>query len=111
MPTTKLLFICSGNRDRSPTAEDLFRGSQRYETKSAGTHPVAVRRITQDLIDWAEKIFVMCERENHHLTYLRTNFDLNGKTVYDLDIPDRYDQGSPELVSILKAKLSRYLIL
>ncbi|HET7206664.1 MAG TPA: phosphotyrosine protein phosphatase, partial [Terriglobales bacterium] len=41
-----MLFICSGNRDRSPTAEDLFRDSNDYEAKSAGTHPLAVQRIT-----------------------------------------------------------------
>jgi len=37
MPKTRLLFICTGSRDRSPTAEDLLRYSKDYEAKSAGT--------------------------------------------------------------------------
>lgn len=48
MPKTRLLFICTGNRDRSPTAEDLFRYSKDYEAKSADTHPCAVHRVAQD---------------------------------------------------------------
>ena len=108
-PKTKLLFICSGNRDRSPTAEDLFRDSNDYEAKSAGTHPLAVQRITQELIDWADKIFVMSELEDGHLTFLERRFDLKGKAVYDLEIPDRYERGSQELVNLLASRLSRYL--
>jgi len=106
---SKLLFVCTGNRDRSPTAEELFRNSQRYEARSAGTHPFAAHRVTQELIDWADKIFVMSELEDRHLTYLERNFDLKAKPVFDLEIPDRYERGSQELINLLRARLSRYL--
>ena len=33
----KLLFICSENRMRSPTAEKMYDGFPGYEVKSAGT--------------------------------------------------------------------------
>jgi predicted protein tyrosine phosphatase len=51
----------------------------------------------------------MSESEDRHLTYLETHFKLKGKTVIDLDIPDRYKRGSQELIDLLSARLSRHL--
>ena len=42
---TKLLFICSRNQWRSPTAEDLFRDHAEYEARSAGTSDSARVRV------------------------------------------------------------------
>jgi predicted protein tyrosine phosphatase len=109
MHKTKLLFVCTGNRDRSPTAEDLFRISSEYEARSAGTSAFAVQKVTQELIDWADKIFVMSEIEDRHLTFLETHFNLKGKAAIDLDIPDRYERGSQELITLLADRLSRHL--
>lgn len=106
---TKLLFICSGNLDRSPTAEDLFISSDKYDAKSAGTHSDAVKVVTQDYIDWADTIITMCEREDGHQTYLKENFDLKGKQLFDLDIPDLYHRRDPVLVKLLKDKLNKIL--
>jgi predicted protein tyrosine phosphatase len=105
MRKTKLLFVCIGNRDRSPTAEDLFRNSKEYEARSAGTSAFGVRRVTKELIDWADQIFVMSELDDGHLTFLETHFNLKGKAVYDLDIPDGYGRGSQELINLLAARL------
>ena len=41
--------------------------------------------MSQELIDWADKIFVMSEIEDGHLTYLESHFDLKSKPVFDLD--------------------------
>jgi len=110
MSKTKLLFICTGNQDRSPTAEDLFRRSQDHEARSAGTSSFAVQRVTQELIDWADKIFVMSELEDRHLSFLKANFKLKGKAVYDLEIPDRYERGSQELTNLIAARVARHLL-
>ncbi|MFB3813961.1 MAG: phosphotyrosine protein phosphatase [Terriglobales bacterium] len=109
MRNTRLLFICTGNRDRSPTAEDLCRNLDGYEAKSAGTSSFATQTITQELIDWADKIFVMCEAEDRHLTFLKSRFKLGNKDVYDLDIPDQYERGSERLKRLLWVKLAPYL--
>ncbi len=106
---TKLLFICSGNINRSPTAEALFKNSERYEARSAGTNPLAVKQVNQELIGWADIIFVMSEREDCHLTFLQENFSVSGKTIYDLDIADRYARNDPKLVNLLKEKIGKYL--
>ena len=68
-----------------------------------------MRRVTQEVIDWADKIFVMSELEDGHLTFLETHFALKGKEVYDLEISDRYERGSQELVNLLASRLTRYL--
>jgi len=109
MSKTKLLFICTGNRDRSPTAEDLFRHSKDYTARSAGVSCFAVQRVTQELIDWADKIFVMSELEDRHLSFFEANFKLKGKAVYDLEIPDRYERGSQELTNLIAARVARHL--
>lgn len=95
--------------DRSPTAKSLFKDSKNYEARSAGIHIYAINKITQEFIDWADIIFVMSEKHDRHLSFLKQNFDLKAKKLYDLDIPDIYKKDDPELVSLLKRKVSRYL--
>ncbi|HMJ90222.1 MAG TPA: hypothetical protein VK530_10420 [Candidatus Acidoferrum sp.] len=46
MNPQKLLFICSRNKWRSRTAEEIFHGLPGYEVKSAGTEPGACVRVT-----------------------------------------------------------------
>jgi predicted protein tyrosine phosphatase len=107
MEKLKLLFICTFNMSRSPTAEDLFVKSEIYDVKSAGLAPVAVKKVTQDMIDWADKIFIMSERNDKHLTLLKSDFNINNKLVYDLDINDVYERNDPILIQILKDKLTK----
>ncbi len=104
----KLLFICTANVQRSPTAEDLFEEFEDIEAKSAGTHLFAIERVRQHMVDWADKIFVMSEKEDKHISFLKKHFDLTGKEVYDLNISDKYGRNDPKLIKILKNKLSKY---
>ena len=106
-----LLFICTGNCNRSPTAEALFLNSRFYEAKSAGTDQNAVVRISQTLIDWADLVFVMSEKEDGHLTFIRSNFSLKGKRICDLDIPDNYDRNDPELIGLVRRRVKNFLLL
>jgi predicted protein tyrosine phosphatase len=104
-----LLFICTGNVNRSPTAESLFLNSRFYEAKSAGTDQNAAVKVSQDLIDWADVVFVMSEKEDGHLTFLENNFSLRNKPAYDLEIPDDYDTNDPELICLLREKIERFI--
>ena len=74
-----------------------------------GTADEIVQKVSQDLIDWADKVFVMSERQDRHLSFLQQHFSLDGKEIYDLDVPDEYDRGDPELVQILRERLSKFL--
>jgi predicted protein tyrosine phosphatase len=108
----RLLFICTANQNRSPTAEALFARSQRYEARSAGVSPLATRPVTRDLIEWADLIFVMDERYDRHRTQLLERFpDVEGlaEKIIVLDIPDLYERDSPELIALLRRRLQPWV--
>lgn len=102
------LFICSGNRLRSPTAEAVFAAWPDVETDSAGLDNGAIVRLSPEQIEWADIIFVM---ETSHRNKLGMQFrrHLKGKRVVVLGIPDDYDFMAPELVTLLNSKVGRYL--
>ena len=100
-----LLFVCSRNKWRSPTAEKIWKNKPGYSVRSAGTSPNAVRRINFKDICWADCIFVM---EKKHKNRLLANFRtlLQYKSIHVLDIPDEYSFDDPELVSELLARVN-----
>ncbi|HTD98793.1 MAG TPA: hypothetical protein VK668_05880 [Mucilaginibacter sp.] len=103
---SNLLFICSKNQWRSPTAELLFKSHPTHQARSAGTSDKARIRVSQKMIDWADVIFVM---ERRHREIIKQRFVLAGKALVTLDIEDSYRFGDPELIEILKSSLSAYL--
>jgi len=104
----RLLFICSQNRLRSPTAEQVFSAYKNVEAASAGLNHDAENPVTPELLAWADIIFVM---ERAHRSKLQQKFrnSLNGKRLVCLDIPDNYAYMDPELVRILEARVPRFL--
>ena len=66
----RILFVCTANVDRSPTAEDLYAGDPRYQVLSAGTSPYATVPVTRQMLQWADRVFVMNERSDHHKSQL-----------------------------------------
>ncbi len=103
-----VLFLCSRNRLRSPTAEQVFSGRLDIEVSSAGLSPDADVPCTPELVEWADIVFVM---EKRHRTKLATRFrcHLQGRKVICLDIPDDYAFMAPELVSLLQARVGPHL--
>lgn len=104
----QLLFICSRNQWRSPTAANLFAASD-LTAKSAGTSDRARIKITPGLINWADLIFVM---EKRHAAILQQKYpDLMAeKSIVTLHINDDYQYMDPELIEILELRLAAYLI-
>ena len=103
-----LLFVCSKNRWRSPTAEAVWRKHSSVAVRSAGTASTARRTVTIDDIRWADVIFVM---EEKHQKRLLAEFrrPLQHKPLHVLDVPDHYRYMDPELVSLLKDSVASYL--
>ena len=103
---TRVLFVCSRNRRRSPTAEALFRDT--VETASAGTSPDADHRVSRDDVEWADVVVVM---EPVHRKRLAALFGpvLRQTRVVTLGIPDDYDVMDPALVERLRAAAPRFL--
>ncbi|MEO0376045.1 MAG: phosphotyrosine protein phosphatase [Cyanobacteria bacterium P01_A01_bin.17] len=104
----RILFICSENRLRSPTAEAVFSKMEGIEALSAGTNKDAETPLTGDLIEWADIILVM---ESSHRQKVAKKYQplLKDKKLASLAIPDHYEFMDPELVRVLKAKVPRYI--
>jgi len=102
---SNLIFICSKNQWRSPTAELLFKNHSEHRARSAGTSDKARIKINQKMIGWADVIFVM---ERKHKDIIKQQFSTD-KPIIVLDIEDNYQFGDPELIAILKLCLRDYL--
>jgi len=103
-----VLFLCSRNKLRSPTAEAIFSGHPSLEVDSAGLSHDAEVPLTLEQIEWADLILVM---EKIHRSRLNRKFGsaLGKKRIAVLDIPDNYDYMAPELIRLLRSKCAPYL--
>ena len=106
--TRNVLFICTQNRLRSPTAEQVFADWPGVETQSAGLGNEAGNPVSPENLAWADLIFVM---EKAHRVKLARKFKphLGGKRIVCLDIPDDFDYMDPALVRLLMQKVARFL--
>jgi len=100
-----LLFICSRNQWRSPTAEEIWRKIPGYQVKSAGTSPKAKRTVGPADIRWANLIFVMEKKHKNRLVAQFTRM-LDHTPIHILDIPDEYQYMDQELIEELEEKVS-----
>ncbi|MBO2569881.1 low molecular weight protein tyrosine phosphatase family protein [Shewanella algae] len=103
-----LLFVCSENRLRSPTGEEVFSAFEGIYAIGAGTNADADTVVSGDLIQWADFIFVM---EKSHKIKVAKKFKelLKGKKLVCLDIPDNYQRMDPALVTLLKNKVAQHV--
>ena len=106
--TVKILFVCSQNRWRSLTAEKIYAGFPGYAVKSAGTEENARIKVTEGHVGWADLIFAM---EKRHVDRLRDKFPevLAGKKIVCLHIGADLEYMNPQLIELLKLKLSEYI--
>ena len=98
-----VLFLCSRNRLRSPTAEAIFSNHPAIAVDSAGLSGAAAVPLTLEQIECADLILVM---EKVHRSRLNQKFGsaLGKKRVAVLDIPDHYDYMDPELIRLLRLR-------
>lgn len=108
MSKTKLLFVCSRNQWRSPTAEALFENHPRYEARSAGTETSARIKLTAGHVGWADMIFCM---EKKHAARVEERFaaELADKPLVVLRIPDDFRFMDPDLLDLLRGELAEHV--
>lgn len=104
----KILFVCSQNKLRSPTAEAVFSVYPGLEVRSAGLNNDAETPLGPADVAWADIIFVM---ENTHKLKLRRRFKASVKDqqIICLGIPDNYEYMEPELVEMFKKSVPKFL--
>ena len=99
--SVNVLFVCSRNQWRSPTAERVFGRYPGISVRSAGTSPNARKHVSAQDVRWADLILVMEEKHKSRLIAAFTRH-VTGKRIHVLDIPDDYKYMDPELVEELK---------
>jgi predicted protein tyrosine phosphatase len=104
----KILFICDENRLRSPTAQSLYSEEEDMVARSAGLGSHATIALTEELLEWADLIFVM-ERRHRNIIHKKWPSQYKRKQIICLYIPDEYDFMDPVLVGILVRKLEPYI--
>ncbi|MGL4487963.1 MAG: low molecular weight protein tyrosine phosphatase family protein [Rhizobiaceae bacterium] len=103
-----VLFVCSQNKLRSPTAEQVFSSYPNIEVQSAGTNNDAITPLDGELIEWADIIFVM---EKAHRTKVQKKYRkaLGSRRLICLDIPDDYEFMDLTLIKLLETRVPRFL--
>jgi predicted protein tyrosine phosphatase len=104
----RVLFICSQNKFRSPTAEKVFANNPNLETRSAGLNSDAVNVLTPELVLWAEVIFVMEKSQKNKLQKKFKQY-INKQRIICLNIPDVYEFMDPDLVLVLNEAVPKLL--
>jgi len=104
----RFLFVCSQNKLRSPTAEQIFSVRDDIEVSSAGTNHDAENPLDAEQVEWADIIVVM-EKQHRNKLQQRFKSALKSKRIVVLDIPDDYEFMDDALIKILKAKMQKHL--
>ena len=104
---SNLLFICSRNQWRSPTAEKIFK-QKGFSARSAGTSPNARNSISVADVKWADVIFVMEKKHKNRIIAKFTRL-VEHKPIHILDIPDDYKFMDEDLISHLEDTVEPFL--
>ena len=99
----RLLFVCSAGLLRSATAANLF-AKKGYNTRSCGSASYALIPFSENLKQWADKIFFI--NEENYKDVIRHGFDLEEETVQILNIPDNFEYNNPDLLKILEKEVN-----
>ncbi len=104
----KVLFVCSMNQWRSPTAEKIYSDRPRLIARSRGTSHKARMVIKAADVTWADIILVMEQKHRGRLMSEHPG-EMRFKEVHVLDIPDTYKFMDPELVDEIEAAVEPIL--
>ena len=97
-----ILFVCSRNQWRSPTAEKVFRRHPGVHVRSAGTSPRARRTVSVGDVRWADVICVMEEKHKNRILAAFSRAAARESKIVVLDIPDEYKYMDTELVELIE---------
>ena len=103
-----VLFVCSMNQWRSPTAERLYARQPLINTRSGGTSSKARHHVSLKDIQWADIVIVM---ESKHKQRLVADYPeaMRYCEVHVLEIEDNYQFMDPELIEELRVAIDPIL--
>ena len=103
-----ILFVCSKNQWRRPTAAAIYKNRSDINVRSAGTSSTARIKISEKNIQWADVIFVM-EKKHKTIIMQKFSFEIDHKIIISLEIPDDFQFMDIELINDIKTKVDWYL--
>jgi predicted protein tyrosine phosphatase len=105
----KILFVCSMNQWRSPTAEKMYAKKPLVLARSCGTSKKARKTVSSNELKWADIVLVMEQKHKNRLTSQYPG-EMRFKEIHVLDIPDNYKFMDPELVELIAASVNPILV-
>ncbi len=103
----RILFVCSRNQWRSPTAETIYRRDPRVEARSAGVSSSAKHTITESDLAWADLVFVMEPEHKRRIVERFRHLDL--PQIECLEIPDDFPFMNEELQTLIRKPTEAWL--
>jgi predicted protein tyrosine phosphatase len=107
-PPVRVLFVCRLNRRRSATAERVFCKDPSLDVRSAGTAADAMVPVNARMLDWADVVFAM-DREQVRLLQQQFAGAPALRRIICLDIPDQYPFLHPDLIELLRERVTPHL--
>ena len=103
-----VLFVCSQNKLRSPTAEIIFSKLEGFNVRSAGLNSDAKVPLEREHIEWADVVFVM---EPNHKAKIKKKIksQITTQRLICLGIPDIYEFMDAELIAVLEKCVPPFL--
>lgn len=101
----KILFICNQGKNRSKTAEELFK--DKFETKSCGLFDE--NSVAKEQLLWADLVVVMEDFQRGEIGK-RFPEEYLKKRIICFGIGDFYYYMQPELIELLKEKFNSAIL-
>ncbi|MEI7436003.1 MAG: protein tyrosine phosphatase [bacterium] len=95
-----ILFVCTLNQWRSPTAAKTYANDQRIEVRSAGVSSHSVHRVSQRDLEWADLVLVM--EPEHKVRLLDMFNDVQLPAIECLDISNELEFMDEALVGLIR---------
>ena len=103
-----VLFVCSLNQWRSPTAEQVFKNTPGLSVRSAGVSSAAKHKISEADLTWAHHVFVM-EYEHRDRIVQKFSPDLLPE-IHVLGIGDDFPFMDKSLVEIFETEVREVIL-
>lgn len=104
----KILFVCSMNQWRSPTAEKIYSNKPLVLARSCGTNRKARKKVNSAELKWADLVLMMEQKHKQRLVAEYPD-EMRFKKWYVLDIPDIYKFMDTELIDEITASVDPIL--
>ncbi len=103
----KILVVCGSSKERSRTAEHIFKNDNRFHIRSVGLSPQSERQIKDVDVDWSDLIMVMEDDQSDRINTSFKHLDLPFVEV--LHIADEYAYLDKELMMMLTDRINSIL--